>query len=351
MLFLFFISILLSFFISFVVTPFVKQFFIKQNWVEDPVKKNQKVHNATASSTVPRGGGVPIFLAVFFTIILLSGRDKHTVGILAASVLTLVVGLIDDIFDISPKFRLFTNVLVALIIVASGIGIAYISNPLGGVIDLSSFQLNFNFLGQHSIWIISDLLALFWIVGFMNVVGWSAGVEGQLPGFVAISSIFIGLVGLRFSQDSNQLSVIILAGALAGSFLGFLPYNFFPQQIMPGYSGKSLAGLLLAVLGILSGAKLATIILLLGIPIIDAFFVIIKRILSRRSPLVGGPDHLHHYLLKIGWTKPQISILYMFFSLVLGTLSLFLNSNQKFYTFIGLFVLFLAFSLKVSRHI
>ena len=185
----------------------------------------------------------------------------------------------------------------------------------------------------------------------MNIVGWSAGVDGQLPGFVAISAIYIGLIGLRFSQDSTQWPVIILAGAVAGSYLGFLPFNLFPAKIMPGYSGKSLAGFFLSLLAILSGAKLATVILLLGIPIIDAVFVILKRLLHRRSPLKGGPDHLHHYLLKIGWTRNQIAIFYWSISFILGFISLFLNSSQKFYVFIGLIIVFIGISLKVYRRI
>lgn len=343
------LSIFLSFIFSFVATPFVIKYFTHHHWIELPQVKQKKTNNATATAAVPRGGGIPVFLGIILTSLILIPLDKHLRGILLAAFLTLVIGVWDDIKDISPKIRIFTNILAALIIVASGIGIAYISNPFGHTIDLSFLSVNFQFFGSHSIWIISDLLALIWIVWCMNIVGWSSGVEGQLPGFVSISAFFIGILGLKFSSDITQWPVIILSGAIAGSFLGFLPFNFYPQKIMPGYSGKSLAGLLLAVLGILSGAKLATLVLLLGIPMVDAIYVLAKRIIAGRSPLSGGPDHLHHQLLKLGWSRPQISLFYFFCSLVVGIISLFLNSQQKFYAFIGIAFLFFSFVLVVSR--
>ena len=343
----FFISIIVSALVSYFLTPLTRNFFIRHSWVENPDSKQKKTHNATAVSATPRGGGLPIFFAILVTSLIFLPLNKYLIGILLASLLTLIIGIWDDIKDISPKLRLVTNILAAVIVVGSGIGIAYISNPLGGIINFSSAAVKFNFLGSHSIWIISDLLAIFWITWCMNITGWAAGVEGQLPGFVAISAIFIGILGLRFSSDTTQWPVIILAGAVAGSYLGFLPFNFFPQSIMPGYSGKSLAGFFLALLSILSGAKLATLLLLLGVPMIDAIFVIVRRLIHHKSLLKPDGQHLHHRLLKIGWSRPQIAIFYWLISLALGLLSLFLNSQQKLYVFIGLFILFFGFLIQI----
>jgi len=133
--------------------------------------------------------------------------------------------------------------------------------------------------------------------------------------------------------------------------LGFLPFNFYPQKIMPGYSGKSLAGLFLAILSILSGAKLATVIFLLGLPMLDAIFVIIYRLWHHHSPFKSDSNHLHHQLLKLGWGRRRISFFYWFLSLALGFLSLILNSEQKFYVFIGLGIVFFGFTLKFFRRI
>jgi UDP-GlcNAc:undecaprenyl-phosphate GlcNAc-1-phosphate transferase len=340
-----------SILISFFVTPFVIKFFRSQKWVENPVQKQKKSGNATATSSVPRGGGLSIFVSVFITSLIFLPLDKHLLGILLASFFALVIGLLDDIKDISPKFRLFTNFLTALIVVASGIGIAYISNPFGGVIDLSQLQIHFSFLGEHSIWVLADLLAIFWIIWCMNFVGWASGIEGQLPGFISISAIFIGILGMKYSGDVTQWPVIILAFTVAGAYSGFLPWNFYPQKIMPGYSGKSLAGLLLAVLSILSGAKLATLIFLLGLPMLDAIFVLIYRLYHHKSPFISDNNHLHHQLLKLGWGRRRISVFYWSLSLVLGFLSLLLNSQQKFYVFIGLAILFFGITLKFFRRI
>ncbi len=347
----FLLSIFISFLISIILTPVVRNFFIKYHWVEDPVKRNQKTHNATAITAVPRGGGIPVFLSIFISCLLFLPLDKHLIGILIASLIALLVGIWDDLKDISPIFRLFSNIFVALIIVGSGIGISFISNPFGpGVIDLSFLKINFTFLGDHSIWVLSDLLAVIWIVWCMNIVGWATGVDGQLPGFTAIAAFFIGILGFKYSSDITQWPVIILSGAVCGAYLGFLPFNFFPQTIMPGYSGKSLAGFFLAVLSILSGAKLATLIFLLAIPMIDAVYAIIRRLINHRPVYLGDGQHFHHQLLKNGWSRRAIALVYWLFSLVLGIISLFLDSSQKVYVFIGFALIFFTILIHFSRH-
>lgn len=340
-----------SFFLTYFFTPFVIRFFRRHHWIEIPSEKQKKTGNATATSPVPRGGGISIFISILITSLIFLPLDKHLVGILLSAFFALIIGVLDDIKDVNPFIRLFTNFISALIVVSAGIGIAYLSNPFGGIIDLSSLKINFNFFGPHSIWVLADILAIFWIVWCMNFVGWASGVEGQLPGFVSISAFFIGILGLRYSSDVTQWPVIILAFSVAGAYLGFLPFNFYPQKIMPGYSGKSLAGLLLAILSILSGAKLATLIFLLGIPMLDALFVLFYRLSHHRSPFHSDNNHLHHQLLKFGWTRRQIAIFYWLLSLCLGILSLFLNSQQKFYVFIGIAIIFFGLTQKFFRRI
>jgi UDP-GlcNAc:undecaprenyl-phosphate/decaprenyl-phosphate GlcNAc-1-phosphate transferase len=347
----FFIAIVSSCLLSLISTPLIRNFFIKKGWIENPAKKDQKTHNATALKAVPRGGGLPIFISILITSLIFLPLDKHLAGILIAALFTLIIGLWDDIKDISPKLRFFTNIFAALIVVASGIGIAFISNPIGGgIINLSFPRITFNFFGTHSIWLISDLLAVIWIVWCMNIVGWATGVDGQLPGFVTIAAFFMGILAFRYSTDITQWPVIILAGVVCGSYLGFLPFNFFPQSIMPGYSGKSLAGFFLAVLAILSGAKLATLIFLLGIPMLDAIYTIIRRIIQKKPIYLGDGQHFHHQLLKKGWSRKGISLFYCFITLLLGAISLFLNSSQKFYIFLSLALVFFAFVSTLSRH-
>jgi len=315
--------LIISFFTSLLTTPLTILVFRHFGWIEDPKTKSHPkvVHHYP----VPRGGGIPIFLGILAATMTFLAPDAHLKAIFLAAFFTLAIGVIDDIFDINPYFRLFTNFLSAMIIISSGITIKYVTNPFGGILSLKRQFWFFNF---------SDLITLFWIVWCTNVIGWSGGVEGQLPGFVAITSLVIGLLSLKFSQDIAQWPVIILAGASAGAYLGFLPFNFHPQKIMPGYSGKSLAGLFLAVLAILSGAKLATVILTLAIPMIDGAWAIIRRLKRGQLPVWGDAEHLHHLLLKAGLKQPSVAIIYWLFSAILGIIVLQLNSKEKIYALI-----------------
>jgi UDP-GlcNAc:undecaprenyl-phosphate GlcNAc-1-phosphate transferase len=345
---LFWLPLVASFLTSFLVTP-LTIILAKKIKLED----NPKVHKQAKvvhQYTVPRGGGLPIFLSLL-TVFLFLPPDKHLRGIILGATITLIVGLLDDRYEerLSPFLRLITNFLAAGVVVGAGIGIAFITNPLGGVLRLDEPKIIFNFLGEtRSIWIIADLFALLWISWCMNFVGWSAGVDGQLPGFVAISAAVIGLLSLRFTGDVTQWPVVILAAITTGAYLGFLPWNFYPQKIIPGYGGKSLAGFLLGVLSILSGAKLATVILVLSVPLIDASYLLFKRISEGRLPVFGGREHLHHRLLDLGWGKRKIALFYWLTSAFFGILALNLNSRQKFYTIILLPALFLVFILWVN---
>lgn len=338
--------LLVSFLISFFSTPLVIILSKKFKLIDDP--KTHKHPKVVHDYPVPRGGGLPIYLALLSSIFFLP-VDKHLCGILIGAMIALVVGLLDDKHEekISPFLRLATNFLAAAAVVGAGIGIAFITNPLtGGVLNFNQPQFCFNFLGEtRCLWLIADIFALFWISWCMNFVGMSGGVDGQLPGFVAISALVIGLLSLRFTGDISQWPVVVLAAITAGSYLGFLPWNFYPQKIIPGYGGKSLAGFLLAVLSILSGAKLATAILVLGIPLVDASFLFFKRISEGRSPVLGGREHLHHRLLDLGWGKRKIAVFYWIASAILGFLALNLNSKQKFYTIILLPIVFIGFLL------
>jgi len=339
---LFFLPLFVSFLISFFFTPLTILLAKKINLVDNP--KTHKLPKVVHRYPVPRGGGIPIFLSLL-TLLLFLPPNKPLMGIIIGATIALVVGLLDDKFEekISPFARLATNFLAAGAVVGAGIGISFITNPLsGGVIHLDSPRLVLDILGEkRSIWVVADIFALFWISWCMNFVGWSAGVDGQLPGFVAVAATVIGILSLRFTQDITQWPVIVLAATTTGAFLGFLPWNFYPQKIMPGYGGKSLAGFLLGTLSILSGAKLATAILVLGIPFTDAVFLIFKRIYEGRLPVFGGREHLHHRLLDLGWSKKKIACFYWLTSIILGFLALNLNSRQKFYTMIMLPIILL----------
>lgn len=314
---------LIAFFISLILTPLVILWFRKQGWVEDP--KEDEKFNTTHQQPIPRGGGISIFIAIFLSVIIFLQPDPQLKAVFGAGLITLITGFLDDIFDLSPYLRLITNGLAAAIIIYSGIKIKFITNPVNGILHLNQTFFFFS---------LADVITFLWLIWCMNVVGWSAGIAGQLPGFVSITTLVIGILSLRFVNDLTQWPVTVLAAATAGAYLGFLPYNFYPQKMMPGYSGKSLAGFLIGILAILSGAKLATVILTLALPMVDGLWTISRRLIKGQSPVWGDAKHLHHLLLKLGLPKPLIAITYWLFSALLGFLVLQLNSNQKIWAII-----------------
>jgi len=171
----------------------------------------------------------------------------------------------------------------------------------------------------------------------MNVVNMGAkGVDGQLSGVIAISALIIGFLSLRYSADTTQWPVIILAAITAGAYLGFLPLHIFPQKIMPGYGGSTIAGYLLAIISILATTKVGVLMVVLGVPLIDTGYTIVRRILTGKSPVWGDRGHLHHRLLDIGFTKTQVAIFYWGITAILGFLALNLNTTSKIYTMVGI---------------
>ncbi|MGB6838708.1 MAG: MraY family glycosyltransferase [Microgenomates group bacterium] len=330
---------LVSLSVAYVVTPFVIKLAKRFGIIDDPKKsKHPKVIH---TYPVPRGGGLPIFLAIFITSLLFLPLDKHLRGILAGTLVLAVMGILDDKYNLSPYLRLLIGLFAAGLPIIGGIGISFISNPFNGIIDLSHPQIAFELFGEiRTIWIISDFFALLWIVFLMNMLNMGAkGIDGQLPGVSAIAAITIAALSLKFSADIAQWPVIILAAITAGAFLGFLPWNFYPQKIMPGYGGSTLAGYLLAVLSILSTTKVGTLMVVLGVPLVDTGYTIVRRTLAGKSPVWGDRKHLHHKLLDAGLSKKQVSAFYWLVTALLGCLALYLNTSSKLYTIIGVAIL------------
>ncbi len=310
--------------------PLVIQWYCKHRWLDDPDKTTHV--KKTHQEAVPRGGGLVVFGAICLAAIVLLPIDKYLVAILAGAAILSFVGFIDDLYDISPFIRIGTGLLASLIVVGSGIGIAYVSNPFGaGVIRFDQPQLVFELFGQtRHIWILSSLFAVFFINWNMNIVNWSKGVDGQLPGFVSVAAVFIGLLATSFQDSPTQFTAANLAFIVAGAFTGLLFWNWYPQKIMPGYGGGSLAGYFLSVLAILSGAKVATMLMVLAIPTADGVFTILRRLHAGKSPFWGDRGHLHHKLMDVlGWGRQRIAFFYWFSTLVMGALSLYLNTWGK----------------------
>lgn len=335
---------MVAFLTSFFTTPLVIKIYRHFSIIDDPKKKHQE--KTTHEHPVPRGGGIPIFLSIFLTSLFFLPLDKHLIGILLGGFILAVIGIFDDIYDLNPYLRLLTGALAGLCVIGAGIGIAFITNPFNGVIRLDQPQIPIFLFGKlRTVWILADLFAFFWILWCQNFVNWSKGIDGQLPGIVVVASLTIALLSLKFSADITQWQVAILAVILAASYLGFLPFNFYPQKIMPGFGAGSLAGFFLAVLTILSTTKVGTAVIVLVIPMLDAFYSILRRVLRGKSPVWGDRGHLHHRLLALGWGKRRIAIFYWLISAFFGVLALYLNSTQKFYTIFLLAVILGGFIL------
>lgn len=305
--------------------------------------RKSRVHPAHVhTGIIPRAGGAAIFLSLLLTSLIFLPLNKIMIGILLASFLLTIVGLLDDYYDISPYLRFGANLFISALVIGFGLGIPYISNPFGGVVRLDQIQMHFDFFGPHKILVVADLLAIIWLTWTTNMVNWSKGVDGQLPGFVAITAFFLALLSQRFTgYDISVQTVLLFSLIVSGAFLGFLPFNFYPQKIMPGYGGGALAGFLLGILSILSFGKVGTAILILSVPMIDALYVILRRIRHLRSPFRADWGHFHHKLLEIGWGKRRVAVFYWVVSFILGVSSLFLKGVEKLAAFAttGLFLL------------
>ena len=332
-----FFPFIIAFIITTLITPLSLIVIKKIGLVDDP-----KLHKHPAmlhKRPTPRGGGIPLFIGIVITSIFLLPKTAAVIALFVAGSIALLIGVIDDKYDISPYLRFLANIAVALIVVTAGITVPFITNPFGGILYLNSIILPIDFLGLHFLIALSDVVAVLWIIWVMNMLNWSKGVDGQMPGIVAISAVTIGLLSLRFAgSDSFSRVSVDLSFIIAGASLGFLIFNFHPAKIFPGY-GATAVYLLLSAVSILSGAKLATAILVMGVPMIDGFFTILRRLLAGRSPFWHDKKHLHHLLLSFGVGQRRIALFYWIISAILGTLALVLSSREKLFVIIMLLII------------
>jgi UDP-GlcNAc:undecaprenyl-phosphate GlcNAc-1-phosphate transferase len=345
-----FLPLAISLLATLAITPLVIKYMKKLKIVDDPKKRDHPaiIHK----KPVPRGGGIAIFFGVIIASLIFLPVSKITISLFLGSFLALVVGVLDDKYDLSPYLRFFLNIVSAAIVVYGGISIPFVTNPFGGTFNLNTIGFPIEILGFNFMILLSDLVSIIWFVWVMNMLNWSKGVDGQMPGILVISAIVIGLLSLRFPVI-NQTDIISakLSFILAGASLGFLFFNYYPAKIFPGYGATSIYFLLAAV-SIISSVKLATAILVLGVPMIDGAITIIRRILSGKSPFWHDKKHLHHLLLYMGLGQRRVALFYWTISAVLGTLSLFLSSRGKLFAvimviiIIGGFLLFLHFALE-----
>lgn len=329
-----FFPFLIAIFVAALTTPLCLFLLKKYGIVDDP--KTHKHPAILHTKPIPRGGGIPLFLGVLIAGIFFLPINQITLSLFLGAFIALLVGVLDDKYDVSPYLRFFMNIITAVIVVSCGITIPYVTNPLGGILHLDQITiLPFSFsIGTFNPFLLSNIVAMIWIVWVMNMLNWSKGVDGVMPGTVAISAIVIGIVSLRFPlSDEYTYIAALLSFMIAGSALGFLPFNFYPAKIFPGYGATSIY-LLLAAVSMLSGAKLATALLVMAVPMVDGLFTIGRRLLSGHSPFWHDKKHLHHLLLEFGFGHRSIALFYWSVSAILGLLSLSLSSRGKVFALI-----------------
>ncbi len=264
----------------------------------------------------PRLGGVAIFLAFALAAALFyhpnSLYEAHIVaGLFAASALTVTIMAVDDIRGLPPGVRLLAQTVAALLVMfpaAQGMIIEIIHNPLGQ---------GANAIIPLPLWVAIPF-TWFWIVGMMNTINWVDGVDGLAGGVVAIASVVMAAV----SWMLGQTSVAALCAILAGASAGFLLLNWRPGRLFMGDSGAMFLGLALATLAGIGGAKLATMMLLLGVPILDAARVIIRRVGRGESPARADRSHLHYRLLASGFSARQVALLFYAVTAAFGAVTI-----------------------------
>jgi UDP-GlcNAc:undecaprenyl-phosphate GlcNAc-1-phosphate transferase len=276
---------------------------------------------------------VGTFLAFFLA---LEPWNSQTLGIAAGVALLAVISFIDDRRSISPFVRLGVQALAALIIFAFGTRIYSITNPFlpDGIIKLDTIIFRSALFADPPLW--SGLFTFLWLGLTMNALNWFDGIPGQVSVLSVVGFLTIGFLAsnitIEHADPLLQANLARLAFVLAGISLAGLLFDFPPNRVLMGDTGAMFLGLMLGVLTIYAGGKVATAFLVLGVPLIDSVIVILRRLAKGRSPFRGNAtdEHLHHRLLRKGWSERRIILLTAGLGAAFGVTALFLSTFQKF---------------------
>jgi UDP-GlcNAc:undecaprenyl-phosphate/decaprenyl-phosphate GlcNAc-1-phosphate transferase len=324
---------LVAFCLSAVSTVFVKQLALKKGAVDVP-KDNRRLHK----QPIARLGGLAIFLSVLIVVaVVLATSDAltggeitrvHYIGVVLGGLILMIGGYLDDRFDLPPKFAIVAPVLAALTVILFGIEVDKLSNPFGDVLVLETWQ--------------SNILVFVWLMVIIYTTKFLDGVDGLATSVSGVGVAMIMLISLTaayFQPDVALLSAISL-----GAFAGFLLWNFHPATIFLGEGGSTFVGFLLGVLAVISGGKLAIALLVLGIPILDLIWIVLRRVKTGglKSAFKGDRKHLHHRLYDLGLSQKAIVYLYVFIASAFGVTALFLQSKEKLVALVILCIMMLA---------
>lgn len=289
---------------------------------------------------IPYYGGLAIFLGFVISVLLFVKIDLHLIGLLVGASMVMMISFLDDFYGLSPWLRLAVQMLAAVVLVVAGIGIHTISNPLGPALNMDQWIVTIDRVYQLSVF--SALFTIVWVVGIVNTMNFLDGLNGLPSGVTVIAAFTLFLLSIRpdiHYDISSQTTVALLSLILFGCALAFWLFDFYPAKILMGDTGSMFLGFLLANLAIFSGGKIATAFLVLGFPILDAGWVIVRRIVQGKSPLKGDRKHLHHRLLEVGLSDRKALIFIYVLCAVFGGIAVFLEGIQKLYAIIALAIL------------
>lgn len=291
------------------VTPLVKKLAVRIGAVDHPDER--KVH----TNIMPRLGGLAIFIATTIGLFIFTNPTFFPMyWMLLGSLVIVATGILDDIKPLSAKAKLLAQISAAMIVVYGGIRIEFINIPLTDEVL---------YFGQWS-WLIS----IIWIVGITNALNLIDGLDGLAAG---VSSIALGTIFIMSLMMGN-ITVATISLILLGSTIGFLFFNFYPAKIFMGDSGSLYLGFFLAALSILGFKNITVIsyvfpILILGVPIFDTFFAIIRRYRSGKSITAPDKKHLHHCLIALGFSHRKTVLIIYGITMLFSLAALFLTQT------------------------
>ena len=308
-------AFIVSFAFTFATTPLVRRFAFKIGAIDIP-KDNRRMHK----KPTPRIGGLAIIFGFAVATLCFAQPSRQLYGTLAGAAIIAVMGVIDDCKNLPAKLKFVIQIIAALVVVFAGdIKIDVFTNP--------------NFLSDNPYWVLPEWLSVtltvIWIVFITNAVNFIDGLDGLAAGVSAIMSISLVFISIRV----GEYSIAILGIALMGSCFGFLPFNFNPAKIFMGDTGSTFLGFMLATLSIQGVFKSYAVIsfavplLILGLPLFDALFAMIRRILRGQSPMTADRGHLHHRLVDMGFSQKQTVFILYAISGVLGITAVLLAES------------------------
>lgn len=318
------LAFLVPLLISFIATPFAKKIAHMAGAIDVP-KDDRRIHK----KPIPRLGGLAIYIATVTSTLIFMDKTSEMIGILAGGTIIAITGIADDIKPMSAKLKMLLQIVAAGVLIYSGIKIEIVTNP-------------FSDIGYFSLGMLSVPITLLWIVGITNAVNLIDGLDGLSAGVSAISAL--SLAAISYMAGDNTTMVISLI--IAGSALGFLPYNFNPASIFMGDTGALFLGFVLSAVSIEGAVKSATTVaiivplLALGLPIFDTTFAMLRRYKNKRPIMEADRGHLHHRLLDIGFGQRRTVIILYTINALFGTCAIVMYRLSFLHSLIFLLVIF-----------